>query len=99
MMKAIARYPNVHCKVSGMITEANWESWSYDELEPYLDVVFSAFGVERIMFGSDWPVCLVAGTYEQVVELVERYTSHLSTDQKAAVFGNNGAAFYGISNR
>ena len=93
-IRALARHGNVWCKVSGLITEADWETWTPADVEPYLDVVFDAFGPERLLFGSDWPVCLLAGTYDQVVGLVERYAQHLSPDERAGLFGRNAAAFY-----
>ena len=96
LMKEIARYPHVYCKVSGMITEAAWNSWSPEDVAPYLDVVFEAFGVERLMYGSDWPVCLVAGSYGDVYGLVDQYTDGLSETERARLFGRNGKAFYGI---
>ncbi len=63
---SIARNPNVYCKLSGLVTEAEWRGWAPADFDAYLDVVFEAFGVDRLMFGSDWPVCLLAGSYEQV---------------------------------
>jgi L-fuconolactonase len=74
-MRAIALYENVFCKISGMVTEANWQGWQEADFEPYLDVVFEAFGVDRIMYGSDWPVCLVAATYEKQLAIVQNYLS------------------------
>ncbi len=97
LMREIARYPHVYCKVSGLITEAHWDSWTYDDVAPYLDVVFDHFGVDRIMFGSDWPVCLVAGSYADVVGLVREYTRSLGDADLARVFGANGAHFYGVA--
>lgn len=96
LMRELAAQPNVYCKISGMITEADWSEWTYSDFEPYLDVVFSAFGTDRTMFGSDWPVCLVAGSYEKMIGLVQQYTQGFSPDEKAAFFGKNGASFYGI---
>ena len=72
-MREIAANPNVYCKLSGMVTEADWKNWKAEDFEPYLDVVFDAFGAERLMFGSDWPVCLVAASYAQVKGIVESY--------------------------
>jgi L-fuconolactonase len=95
-MTAIAANPNVHCKISGLITEADWSSWQVSDFGPYLDVVFDTFGVNRVMFGSDWPVCLLAGTYEQVLEIVENYTSNRSLEEKDKIFGGNAARFYGV---
>jgi L-fuconolactonase len=88
--------PNVQCKVSGMVTEARWQDWKRDDFRPYLGVVFEAFGPQRLMFCSDWPVCTLAGSYEQVCRLVDEYTGSLSPDQRAAFFGGNAARFYGI---
>lgn len=96
LMQEIAACPNVYCKVSGMITEADWATWKPDDFSRYLDVVFSAFGTERTMFGSDWPVCLVAGSYEKMLGLVQHFTSDFSEDEKAAFYGKTGAKFYKI---
>jgi L-fuconolactonase len=93
---ALAKFQNVQCKVSGIITEADWKSWNYEQIKPYLDVVFEAFGIDRIMFGSDWPVCLLAGSYGQIKGIVDTYTEAFSTSEKAKVFGENAAQFYGI---
>lgn len=96
LMKEIAACPNVYCKVSGMITEADWATWKPEHFSRYLDVVFSAFGTERTMFGSDWPVCLVAGSYEKMLGLVQHFTRDFSEDEKSAFFGKTGAAFYNL---
>lgn len=95
-IKAIAAHPNVYCKVSGLITEADWRAWQPDDFKPYLDVIFAAFGSDRLMFGSDWPVCLLAGSYQQVVELMEDYTRGFTTEEKEKIFGLNAARFYGV---
>lgn len=95
-MRELARHANVCCKVSGMITEADWAHWRPAELRPYLDVAFETFGPERLMFGSDWPVCLVAGSYGRVMEVVAEVAEALSADERAAIFGGNAARFYGI---
>jgi L-fuconolactonase len=92
----LARHPNVTCKVSGMVTEADWQSWQPTDLRPYLDVVFKAFGPERIMFGSDWPVCTLAGTYGQVAGIVSDYVDRLSDNEQAAVWGGTATKFYGL---
>ncbi len=78
----LAHRPNVYCKISGMATEASHLDWTEEELQPYLDTVFSAFGVKRLMFGSDWPVCLLAVSYRRWFEVVERYVSRLSQDEQ-----------------
>ena len=95
-IKAIATNPNVYCKVSGLITEADWHTWRPDDFKPYLDVVFAAFGTDRVMFGSDWPVCLLAGSYRQVIELIEGYTRDFTHEEKEKIFGLNAMRFYGI---
>ncbi|GGD61058.1 amidohydrolase [Emticicia aquatilis] len=96
-IKALSKFENLQCKVSGIITEADWENWTYEQIKPYLEVVFDAFGTGRIMFGSDWPVCLVAGEYSQVKEIIDTYTKDFSASEKAKVFGENAAKFYEIS--
>jgi L-fuconolactonase len=95
-LKRLARYPNVTCKVSGMVTEADWQLWRPADLWPYMDIVFEAFGPERIIFGSDWPVCTVAGAYDEVAEVVESYVDYLSEDERAAIWGGTAAEFYGL---
>lgn len=95
-MKTIASFPNVWCKVSGMITEANWTGWTEADLKPYLEVVFEAFGAGRLMFGSDWPVCLVAGTYGKVKAVITNYMQEMTAADRAAVMGDNATAFYNL---
>jgi len=95
-IKSLAKFENLQCKVSGIITEADWKSWTYEQIKPFLDVVFEAFRTDRIMFGSDWPVCLVAGDYSQVKGIIETYIKGFSVSEKCKVFGENAAKFYGI---
>ncbi|MGO9640416.1 MAG: amidohydrolase family protein [Candidatus Acidiferrales bacterium] len=95
-MRALAAASNVSCKVSGLITEGDWKRWRPEEFHPYLDVVFDAFGPERLLFGSDWPVCLLAGTYHQVRQLVENYIRSRPQREKDNIFGGNAAHFYGV---
>lgn len=95
-IKAIAKYQNVYCKVSGMITEADYKTWTESDLKRYIDVVFEAFGKERVLFGSDWPVCLVAGNYSQVKDIVTNYIADLSEPEQAAVMGKNAIKFYNL---
>lgn len=95
-IRQLAMLPNVSCKVSGMVTEADWQHWRADDFKPYLDVAFEAFGPDRLMFGSDWPVCLLAGSYERVFEVVQNYVGRLGTDTEAKFFGGNAAKFYGL---
>ncbi|REA63249.1 amidohydrolase [Dyadobacter luteus] len=93
-LKELAQLPNVSCKVSGMITEANWYNWKKSDFVPYLDVVFEAFGSKRIMFGSDWPVCLVAGDYEKMKAVLTDYFSGFNASEKEDVMGGNAVRFY-----
>lgn len=95
-MRALADHPNVMCKLSGMITEADWSHWRAEEFRPYLEIAWDAFGPERLMFGSDWPVCLLAGSYSQVKELIEDFLSGRPAAERDAVFGRNAARFYGL---
>jgi L-fuconolactonase len=92
----LAANHNVYCKVSGMVTEASWRNWAPEDFTPYLDVVFEAFGTNRLMFGSDWPVCLLAADYGSVLETVASYVRKLPQEQQRNVFGLNAARFYGI---
>lgn len=93
-LRRLAQLPNVHCKVSGMLTEADHQAWKPEQFRPYLDVVFEAFGPTRLMYGSDWPVCLFAGSYEQSFRLVDDYARGLTDHERAGLFGGNAAAFY-----
>lgn len=95
-MRTVAQSPNVYCKVSGLITEADWHTWRKEEFRPYLDVVFNAFGNDRVIFGSDWPVCLLAGKYGQVKQLIVDYTADFSAADRAKIFGLNAVHFYGL---
>jgi len=96
MMKEVAKHPNVYCKVSGLFTEANWKSWSAIDFYPYLDVVFNAFGVDRVVFGSDWPVMLLSGIYVQWKSLLEKYTEQFREEDREKFFALNAKLFYGI---
>jgi L-fuconolactonase len=96
LMKEIGKRENVYCKLSGMITEADFMSWTSEQINPYMDVVLSAFGAERLMFGSDWPVCLVAGSYVEVKQLVADFISKLSLLEQAKIMGTNAIQFYNL---
>jgi L-fuconolactonase len=93
----LAKLPNVHCKVSGMLTEADHRAWKTEQFRPYLDTVFEAFGPARLMYGSDWPVCLFAGSYEQAFRLVDDYARGLTDAERAGLLGGNCARFYGLA--
>ncbi len=94
LMEAIAQHENVYCKVSGMITEADYNSWTPEQIHPYLHHVLEIFGSERLMFGSDWPVCLVAGNYGQVKAVVTDFIAGLSKIDQNMIMGENAEAFY-----
>ncbi len=95
-MAKLAQLPNVYCKLSGMVTEADWINWSAKDFTPYLDIAVTAFGTDRLAFGSDWPVCLLAGSYGAVVDLVENYLKSFPKEEQLKVMGLNACKFYGI---
>ncbi|MCM4156924.1 amidohydrolase family protein [Gramella sp. AN32] len=92
----LAQFPNVHCKISGLITEADWSSWTYEQFVPYLDIITKEFGPDRMLFGSDWPVCLVAGEYEATVDLVKNYISKFSAEEQASIMSKNAVELYNL---
>ena len=96
LMKEMAQHPNVCCKISGFFTETKWKEWSASDFYPYLDTVFEAFGVERLMFGSDWPVILLSGMYVQWKSLLEKYMEKFSEEERLKVFGENAIKFYNL---
>lgn len=96
LMTQIAKQPNVYCKLSGMITEADFNHWTPEQMEPYMKLVLEVFGTKRVLFGSDWPVCLVAGNYEKVKELVTNFIITLSETEQADIMGNNAVKFYNL---
>lgn len=102
-LRAIAANPNVYCKLSGLITEADWNDWDAELLAPYLEITFDAFGADRLMFGSDWPVCLLAGSYDRVMALVADFVQRRPDEERAkifgGVFGDNAARFYDLKVR
>jgi L-fuconolactonase len=93
----LAGHSNVYCKISGLVTEADWYNWVLQDLEPYLDIVFAAFGKHRVMYGSDWPVCNLAGGYEQFFEALKTYTENFSTGDQELFWGTNAVAFYKLN--
>jgi L-fuconolactonase len=92
----LARRPNVCCKVSGMVTEANPKSWTPEQLQPYLDAVVEAFGPQRLMAGTDWPVCLVGTSYKGWWDLLRRYFADYSEDERASIFSGCAMKTYGL---
>lgn len=96
-IKALKGFDNLSCKVSGMVTEADWSNWKPEDFNPYLDVIFETFGTRRLMFGSDWPVCLCAGEYKDVVSLVGNYIDKLTTNEQSLFWGGNAIEFYNLN--
>ena len=98
-IRALAALPNVTCKLSGMVTEADWSRWTVEALRPYAEVVLDAFGPDRVLFGSDWPVCTLAATYDDVVAAAEQLVAGLDAHEREAVFGGNARAMYRLPER
>ncbi|MEX2513631.1 MAG: amidohydrolase family protein [Cyclobacteriaceae bacterium] len=96
LIKALGENKNVYCKVSGMVTEANWNNWEENDFFPYLDVVMEAFGEDRLMYGSDWPVCLLAGSYNQIFDIIKKYLNNFPADTQAKIWAKNASVFYRI---
>jgi L-fuconolactonase len=93
-LRELAACTNVMAKLSGLVTEADWARWTPAQIRPYLDVAFSAFGAERLMIGSDWPVCLVAGEYSRTMAVVTDYLRDRPAAEQDAVLGGNAAALW-----
>jgi len=96
-LRQVAGNANIHCKLSGLVTEANWTSWTTDDLRPYVDCAFELFGSSRLLFGSDHPVCLLAASYERVLESFRELLTDLSADEQERIFGRNAAEFYRLN--
>ena len=97
IMRQAAQFPQMMVKLSGMITEADWKSWQPSDLRPYVTTLIRYFGVDRVMFGSDWPVCLLAGSYSQVLAALRECLCDLGAAEQSLVLGANARAFYGIT--
>jgi L-fuconolactonase len=97
LMAQVAAHPNVYCKLSGMITEADHRAWKPADLSPYIRHVLTVFGADRCMFGSDWPVCLLAGDYDRVVDAIRQNLSGLGDGEISDIFGGTAARFYRLS--
>lgn len=95
-IRELAKTPNVYCKLSGMVTEANWHQWRLDQFRPYLDVVWEAFGEDRLMVGSDWPVCLLSADYSLTIGVVENFLEQFSKPTREKVLGGNAIRFYNL---
>jgi L-fuconolactonase len=96
-IRAFAAFPNVYCKISGMVTEADWRHWTNAQFFPYMEVVLEAFGTYRLMFGSDWPVCLVAASYDAVVNTTRQFLKDLSEKEREAIWYKNAERFYRLN--
>lgn len=96
-IRDIARYKNVYCKLSGMVTEADLQNWKQEDFTPFLEVALEAFGPDRLMFGSDWPVCLLAAEYEEVLGIVQHFVSKLSAAEQQQIMGGNAVEFYKLN--
>jgi L-fuconolactonase len=93
-INALGKLPNVYCKLSGMITEGDWDKWEEKDFYPYMDTVMESFGEDRVMFGSDWPVCKLAGTYNQVIQLIDGYFNEYSETTLKKIWRTNAIDFY-----
>jgi len=93
-IQTIAQFENLYCKISGMVTEADYRYWKKEDFIPYIDLVVESFGTNRIMFGSDWPVCNVAAAYPQVLDIVRTYFSSFTRNEQDLFFGGNAVKFY-----
>ncbi len=96
-LRELARFPNVLCKLSGLVTEADWTEWKPEHITPYLDVAFDSFGPNRLMIGSDWPVCTIAGSYSTTMNVVLDYLSNYSLQVQDAVMGGNAERFWKLN--
>ncbi len=95
-MRAMAAGPNVWCKLSGLVTEAEWHKWTPEQFRPYFEIVLDSFGPDRLMYGSDWPVCLLSASYAQALQVVTQAIGHLGAGDREKILGVNAAAFYGL---
>lgn len=95
-IKELAKADNVMCKISGMVTEADWNSWKADDIKPYLDIIFENFTTNKLMFGSDWPVCNLAASYSQVVGVLESYITQLPAHDQHQIWYENAKTFYNL---
>lgn len=93
----LARYPNISCKLSGLVTEANWSIWKADDLRPYVDCALEFFGPDRMMFGSDYPVCLLAASYDRVLDSFLEILKDLNSTDREKIFSTNAAKFYRLN--
>ena len=95
-IKGLAALPNVSCKMSGMVTEARWQDWTVEDFTPYMETVLEAFGPDRLLIGSDWPVCTLAGDYRSVMSIAADFVSRLSASEQKAIWEDNPVRVYGL---
>lgn len=95
-LHSLARFPKVYCKLSGLVTECEWGRWQAEDFHAYLDVVLEAFGPERVMFGSDWPVCTLSGSYQAVLDIILGYLEQFPSPTREQILGGNCARFYSL---
>ena len=95
-IKELAKFPNLHCKISGLVTEADLKNWKQEDFIPYIDIVVESFGIDRVMYGSDWPVCLLGGSYQQSLNIVKNYFSSFTENEQNKFFGANAVEFYNL---
>lgn len=95
--RAAAQYPNIYCKLSGMVTEADWQAWKPADLQRYVDIALESFGPTRLMYGSDWPVCELAGSYQQVFEALQHCLQSLSPDERREIYSGTATRFYRLT--
>lgn len=98
-IRRLSEFPNVYCKLSGLVTEADWKNWRPEQITPYLDVAFEAFGPDRLMIGSDWPVCLVAASYGRALDVVKTYLLGKSPEYREGILGGNAQRFWNLAAR
>jgi L-fuconolactonase len=96
-LRKVAEYKHIHCKLSGLVTEANWQEWKTDDLRPYVDTALDLFGPDRLMFGSDHPVCLLGASYDRVLNSFSELTSELSDAERERIFSGNAKRFYSLA--
>lgn len=96
-LKPVARYPNIQCKLSGLVTEASWSSWQANDLRPYVEYALESFGADRVMFGSDYPVCLLAASYGRVLDSFQEILKDISDSDRDKIFSKNAARFYRLN--
>jgi L-fuconolactonase len=93
-LRRLAEFPNVYCKISGMVTEADWDTWTAEQIAPYINVALDCFGAERLMMGSDWPVCTVAASYARTMSVMIEFLKGHSDDERDAILGGTAAKFW-----